>query len=123
MNTKKILSYYGIFGCWTKFIPGALGHALFGIWLAFVLFWIIVNAAGIICYLSDKKRIGKEIARTLNIIEMRIWHVYNLLAVCSYVICGEILVALALVLTSWMFMFISEHEIKKVVEKQTKKKK
>ena len=123
MNTKKILTYYGIFGCWTKFIPGALGHALFGIWLAFVLFWIIVNASGVICYLLDKMRIRKEIVENLGVEELRVWHVNNLLAVCSYVICCEIWVALAFFLTSWIFMFITEHEIKKVIEKQTKKKK
>ena len=122
MNTRKILTYYGMFGCWTKFIPGVLGQVLFGLWLALVLFWMIVNAGGIVCYLLDKTRIG-EAAKNMNIEEMRVWHVNNLLAICSYVVCYEIWVALAFALTSGLFMVITEREIKKVIEKESKKKK
>lgn len=123
MNTKKIVMYYGIFGCWTKFIPGVVGHIMFGIWLTMVLFWVIINAFGIGAYLLDKCTINKELIKNLTTAEMRVWHVNNLMAVCSYVICGEFLIALTFALTSGVFMFISEKEITKLQKKETKNKK
>jgi hypothetical protein len=123
MNTKKILTYYGIFGCWTQFVPGPLGKMLYGVWLTVVLFWIIVNAAGIFCYLMDKTNLKKEACNVISLAEIRIWHIYSLLALCSFVVCGEFYVALAFVLTSVLFMFVTEKEIKKAIEEKLTKKK
>lgn len=123
MNTKKILTYCGIFGCWTQFIPGPLGKMLYGVWLTLVLFWIIVNAAGLFCYFIDKTNLKKEACAVMDVAEMRIWHIYNLLALCSFAVCGEFYVALAFALTSVLFMLITEKEIKKATEENSTKKK
>ena len=103
MNTRKILTYYGIFGCWAKFIPGALGHILFGIWLGLVLFWIFINAGGVAIYLINSSTVGNEAAKTMSLDDVKLWHVYNLMAICSYLVCYEILVALTFALTSGLF--------------------
>ena len=117
MNTRKLLTYYGIFGCWAKFIPGTFGHILFGVWLAMVLFWMFVNAGGIVTYLINKRAVSKEAARAMNPDDIKLWYVYNLMAICSYLVCYEIWVALAFALTSCLFAYITEQQIKKVNKK------
>lgn len=118
MNTKKILTYYGIFGCWTKFIPGTVGTIMFGIWLAMILFWIAVNGGGVICYFLDKTKVKKE-ATLITPNETRIWHVYNYLALCNFAVAGEFTIAIAFALTSLLFMYITE---KAIEDKKAKKK-
>lgn len=117
MNTRKIITYYGIFGCWTKFIPGPTGHILFGIWLALVLFWTLINACGIITFFLEKGKVNKEAVKALTPDNIKIWYTYNLMALCSYLICQEFLIVLMFALTSVLFMFITEKQIKEVNKK------
>lgn len=117
MNTRKIITYYGIFGCWAKFIPGPTGHILFGIWLAIVLFWTLINACGIINFLLSKSKINEEAVKAMSPNDIKNWHVYNLMALCNYLICHEFLVGLMFALTSVLFMFITEKQIKEINKK------
>ncbi len=117
MNTRRIITYYGIFGCWAKLIPGPTGHILFGIWLAMVLFWTLINAGGVVMFLLEKGKVNKEAVKTLSPDDMKNWYTYNLMALCNYLICQEFLVGLIFALTSVLFMFITEKQIKEVNKK------
>ena len=90
---------------------------MFGIWLAIVLFWTLINAGGIVTFLLDKSRVNKEVVKALSPDDMKNWYVYNLMALCSYLICQEFLVGLMFALTSVLFMFITEKQIKEVNKK------
>ena len=112
MSTQKIITLYGIFGCWTKFIPGSLGTILYGIWLAMVSFWIVINFCGVIMSLMDKIEIKKSAQKVFNEDLTRVWLRYNTLALCSYVVCGEYGISLMFIATSCVFMFLTIKQIK-----------
>lgn len=113
MNTRKILTYYGMFGCWGKFIPGFVGTITHGIWFGMILFWIFVNAGGIILYFSNRLSVAKNAKKEITPEMTRMWYVYNLMALFSFIACGELWTALTFLLTSVFFMWLTEKEIAK----------
>lgn len=113
MNTTKIVTYYGILGCWTQFIPGIAGRALFGLWVGCVLFWILLNGLGMFLYAMNKIEMIKNAKQILDKPSYNKWAKHNIAALCSYIVCGEFVIALLFFATSCAFMLITIKEINK----------
>ena len=119
MNTRKLLTYYGIFGCWTQFIPGLVGRVLFTAWLFIILFWIIVNAGGIFLYLTDKLELTKNAERALDPGMFNMWYVA---ALASFIVCGEYVVAVTFLFTSCFFAYLTQKALQDKENAAPKKK-
>jgi hypothetical protein len=105
MNKNIVLTCF-LFGCWLKFFPGAFGIIGRGIWLGIVITWMLLCAGGILHYLFDKKNAVKIYKKQLTPDMRQRWILYNLTALVSFTICGEITIALVYIFTSVVYMIM-----------------
>lgn len=122
MNFNKILIAYVIFGCWLKQLYNPIASLGYNIWLVLAAFWIILNLVGMITFLfkglsAREKRFLDEL--TADSIDR--WLGMSILAITSYLFCGEELVALFFLIGPFGFLFATLYN-KEMLAKKKKSK-
>lgn len=104
--TKRLTLLFFIFGCYAKFVPNVIGMLGYNAWKVIVIFWIVINAGGVLHHLLNPKYITKLARAQINEEMSSKWLAYNTIAAISYMMCNEWTMSLLFLMTSYLFMLI-----------------
>ena len=102
MWNKFVLLSFFAFGCWLRYLDGAIGYIGHSIWYAMALAWIILNALGIVVAIMRPKAAFYQISEETKCR----WIAYYIVCTLSYLYCHEEFICLSFLLTAGVFMLL-----------------
>ena len=120
MSWNKIIIFYMIFGCWLNQLYSPLAFVGYNIWRVIIIFWITINALGLISMLQ-KNKTEDEMLKKLDRTTVTRYVGLTILAFISFLYCGEMLVCVFFLFTSVTFMLITLYKIEKLEKKKKRR--